>query len=324
MKRLVLAAALLSLPLCAFGAPSASLRMQAGPKEIHIGDPVEVRITVVHSTDIAPSVAAIPTTMGEFELMGSTDAPGTIAATKPSKARGGRVSSTLRFYVTTFSTGPVILPAIPIQFQKADGTLLEARTEPLSITVKSLLQEKGDEGHLRPAKGPFNYRSWTWLWILIAILFVLLTVSVWPRRGDKPAAGPPAPLYSPEEEASRALSELQAADLVSQGQIQEFYFRLSSILRRYIERRYGIPAPEMTSSEIVSSFGRIGLPLEASFACREFLDEADLVKFAKMEPDPGDIPVDVARVKLFIQVTTPVEEKPEEKKNGEKEEAIPV
>ena len=72
--------------------------------------------------------------------------------------------------LTTFSTGSLTIPELSLIFAMPYGTLSEAKTEPIAINIKSLLSEKGDEGHLRPLKGFVNFRSYVWIWILVGVL----------------------------------------------------------------------------------------------------------------------------------------------------------
>ena len=72
-------------------------------------------------------------------------------------------------------------------------------TDPVPINVKSLLKEKGDEGGLRPLKGPFDVRSWAWLWWLLGIAVAIAAGALgWRYRnksdgGESGARGTAAP-----------------------------------------------------------------------------------------------------------------------------------
>ena len=126
---------------------------------------------------------------------------------------------------------------------------------------------------------------------------------------------------SPEEEAAQALAALELSTLIAEGQYKEFYSNLSSVLRRYVERRYGIPASEMTSSELIAAFRQAAIPTEPAFVCRAFLDNADLVKFARWTPKVDEVSADLARMRRFVQDTTPV---PQTEPEPVAEEALPL
>jgi len=90
---------------------------------------------------------------------------------------------------------------------------------------------------------------------------------------------------SPRERALHELARLLARDLVRQNLVKEFYLELTMIVRRYIERRHAIRAPEQTTQEFLAAVAK-----DARFApavvpkLRAFLEAADLVKFAADRP----------------------------------------
>jgi hypothetical protein len=95
---------------------------------------------------------------------------------------------------------------------------------------------------------------------------------------------------SPRERALRELAGLLARDLVARSLIKEFYLELTMIVRRYIERRHGIRAPEQTTEEFltaVASDPRFGVDVMRRL--KAFLQAADLVKFAAYHPAPDAI-----------------------------------
>ena len=59
---------------------------------------------------------------------------------------------------------------------------------------------------------------------------------------------PPVPA---DLEALEALNHLEEKHLPEAGKGQDFFFQLSAILRRYLERRFGVRAAEQTSEEFL-------------------------------------------------------------------------
>lgn len=123
-------------------------------------------------------------------------------------------------------------------------------------------------------------------WGLLGGLLLLLAVAgmgwLWKRRqGHRPQAPlrPPAP---PWETALERLQALKARDLAGQGRVKDFFSELSDIIRRYMEQRFVVKAPEMTTEEFLSSLkDKDFLSAGQKAALREFLTCCDLVKFAK-------------------------------------------
>jgi hypothetical protein len=63
--------------------------------------------------------------------------------------------------------------------------------------------------------------------------------------------------------------------------IKEYYFALSTILRHYIEDRFGLRAPEQTTEEFLQSLHSSGTFVQRyQDVLARFLRECDLVKFA--------------------------------------------
>jgi hypothetical protein len=84
--------------------------------------------------------------------------------------------------------------------------------------------------------------------------------------------------------------ELRAMDLPGKGRIKEYYFRLSDIVRRYLENRFSYRAPEMTTEEFLSAIkDSKEFSNELRGLLKEFLSHCDMVKFAKYGPTPIEI-----------------------------------
>ena len=112
--------------------------------------------------------------------------------------------------------------------------------------------------------------------------------------------------------ALQALQELSAEGLPAQGRIKEYYFRLSGIIRQYIENRFSIQAPEMTTEEFLLTLKDSHI-LSASHKdlLKQFLGLSDIVKFAKYGPSQKEIEESFACAVKFVQETRMVVEVPE-------------
>jgi hypothetical protein len=121
------------------------------------------------------------------------------------------------------------------------------------------------------------------------------------QRGKKRLTN--AKTVTPEEIALAALNEI-AGYHGAQG--KEFYFRLSAILRTYIQGRYGINAPEMTTEELLPKLDELGLNRGMQKILRDFVYASDPIKFADMPVDEDRMKSDLTFVKTFVKETTPV------------------
>ncbi len=100
----------------------------------------------------------------------------------------------------------------------------------------------------------------------------------------------------------RALRELEALER-SDVPDNPYYSTLDRILRRYLENRYGLPALERTTAEVIELMRRErGLRFGG---LAELLDEVDLVKFAKAELPAERRRESLERVREFVTMTRP-------------------
>jgi len=106
---------------------------------------------------------------------------------------------------------------------------------------------------------------------------------------------------SPIERAWVELDRLIKKGLPGRGRYKDFYVELTMVVRRYVQRKYGIKAPHMTTEEFlreVSSGSSKAMGLSANTdSLRRFLESADMVKFAGVEatPEMADEATDGAR-----------------------------
>jgi hypothetical protein len=118
--------------------------------------------------------------------------------------------------------------------------------------------------------------------LAVAAAFLLL------RRKARDAALTIAVLPA-HEWARRQIAALIGDDLIGKGQVQGFYYRISAIVRGYIERRYGVCAPEMTTEEfLAATAGDFRFAAGPATELQAFMAACDLVKYARHRPASGE------------------------------------
>jgi hypothetical protein len=191
--------------------------------------------------------------------------------------------------------------------QQAASVEHTVTSEDVTITVRSLLPGKTDLT-LKEIAGPVEMPSspFRWLfWLLGAIAVVVsgVTLFLFQHRRRKEKAAPPLP---PHEVAFARLEALLAENLVEAGEIKQFYLGLSAILRHYIEERFGLRAPERTTEEFLAELRSTDLLLQDhKQLLADFLVHCDLVKFADLHPESGEIQQTFDSCKRFIVETAP-------------------
>lgn len=173
--------------------------------------------------------------------------------------------------------------------QPADQTFT---TQPQPIEIASALTDQDDTSTPRDITGvlglPRHLNPWLVASIALAALVclgLLLAAIRWARQ----RARRPAPPELPEAWALRELRALDPARVTDDHHARNFYYRLSEIVRVYIERQFHVAAPEMTTEEFLRMLvaGRLRLPYEP-LRLQVFLEACDLVKYAAFAPQPDD------------------------------------
>jgi hypothetical protein len=90
---------------------------------------------------------------------------------------------------------------------------------------------------------------------------------------------------SPIERAWVELDRLLRKGLPGRGRYKDFYVELTMVVRRYVQRKYGVQAPHLTTEEFLRACGSDGRCGNAASLGR-FLASADMVKFAGVEATP--------------------------------------
>jgi hypothetical protein len=131
---------------------------------------------------------------------------------------------------------------------------------------------------------PVPHGLW-WLWVLLALVVLgVIAYWFWKRRKPTTAAETVAP-PSAYEVAIRELQRLREDN----PPVEEFYTRLSDIVRRYLEGQFGLRAPERTTEEFLYEVAQDNaLAQEHKDLLGAFLQESDLVKFARYQPGEED------------------------------------
>ncbi len=214
---------------------------------------------------------------------------------------GGRVERVREYVLQPFLPGDYELPRLTVTLNGSETISSEA----LTIPVASVLPDP-ESAELLDITAPVDVPLPWWWWALGALLLAILAGAVlwwWKRRRDKLAA-PPAVL--PHETALAALDTLLAEGLLARGAVGLFYSRLSDIVRHYIEKQFSLRAPEQTTEEFLAAMlhgPHIGRNHQALL--RDFLQEADMVKFAKLVPAADETSGTVEAARTFIEQTVP-------------------
>lgn len=150
-----------------------------------------------------------------------------------------------------------------------------------------------------------------WWAILLVALLLLAGAAVWiwyKKRNLVEALLPQKKVVPPYEMAIQQLARLKEEKLCENSREKEFYTRLTEILRTYLDRRFGINAMEMTSTQILQQIKSNEATKPSAVLMKQILEMADFVKFAKVRPLPDDNVRSYNHALEFVEATKPVPE----------------
>jgi hypothetical protein len=102
------------------------------------------------------------------------------------------------------------------------------------------------------------------------------------------------------------LGKLEHRGLPEPGEADAWYVELSSIIRHYLEDRYNLRAPELTTEEFLQVARGSGvLTIEHRKLLEDFLLRCDRVKFAGYAPDDAESRQTLDSARGFLHDTRP-------------------
>jgi hypothetical protein len=243
------------------------------------------------------------------------------------EADSGRVESRLDYrLVAHVLDTTLVIPALAIPlFDGATGvkttgsghTLPDvAITESIAIDLVGVIPaEEAAQAEPKPERPPIALQApWPWKRILFSALLALLATWMlwrwWQRRRLRGATAegyfeplePPRPAH---EVALERLAELAASPLAKQGPAKAFYTAATDILRDYLRGRFGVDARDLTTEELLAATAGLELPGRSRNLLRAVLKEADLVKFARVEPPWSEWSGVIKREREVVESTVP-------------------
>jgi hypothetical protein len=189
---------------------------------------------------------------------------------------------------------------------KQAGKPQELLTEEVPIEVAPVKQADID-AKLRAAAGKLDPHVGGTPWILIASLAggaILLGTGAFFLWRMWRARRRIAVKKSAYEEAIGKLRALEQRGAPTAEQADAWFVELSAIVRSYLERRYDIRAPELTTEEFLQVASR-SPELTAAHRTQlsQFLERCDKVKFAGYRPESSESIDTLAAARAFVEDT---------------------
>jgi len=235
----------------------------------------------------------------------------TLATTPNANGAMTKIAIPLLVLPKTPGRNRMLLPPLPIAIARASGELLTLCTQPHGVVVEDPTASTPD-AKPRPNPPPrHQLEEWTLAKQLAigaaigAAVATILALIIAPcMRRPRPAPPPPPP-RPPWDVAFEELFAVRYAGLARETRYAEHYDRVSDAVRKYIGGRYGFDGLETTTREMTSILKRIEPPVVELATILAFLDECDLVKFARFTPSDEDCTRVLDQAEYIVRVTIP-------------------
>ncbi|MBK9071274.1 MAG: hypothetical protein IPL79_09775 [Myxococcales bacterium] len=201
------------------------------------------------------------------------------------------------------------IPSFRVAYVDAGGEAHELLTEEISLTVAPPPEDAATAsmqpapGNLDPARGAWPW----WAWVVVGTLAIASAWLAWRAVAAARSARAREAQISAYDAARARLSELiarGAPDGQDLAVLDAWYVELSAIVRLYIEQRFGLRAPELTSEEflvVAKESEALAGPQRTQLAA--FLEACDRVKFAGYHPTSDESLGNFALAERFIEGT---------------------
>jgi hypothetical protein len=289
-----------------------TVTVRVSPEKPTLGDPVTLELIVEAEAGVEVRLPDFGEALGRFTILD-------FAPSRQTTAAGG-TRAVQRYTLRPPMSGQQKIPGLLVEFDDrrpgqpdaGPGGGGELTSEDITLDVQSIDAEGALAGKLRPPRGPLPEEIPTLarssrLWIGIGAAAALLIAGAalaWVVLARRRRRGPTAFAV-----AEGRLAALEARGFPSAAQVDPWYVELSDIVRRYLEERFAVRAPELTTEEFLREVGRSeALAPPHRVLLGSFLERCDRVKFAGYQPAEGESREALQAARRFLLETRPTPE----------------
>lgn len=277
---------------------SIAVTTKLSPDPSHLGDVLTYEVVVAYPRGVSVNLPA-GLTFAPLHLVDVLEG-------EP-EATGSDLRKTFTIHLQNFALEDAKIPGFSLTYVTPSGAIEVIEVAAKSIPVERLTANEAEPVRKledEPVSKPYPNRVAELVVLTIAgtlavVLFLLPFILRYLGRERTVPVPPPIP---PHEVAYAALDELKHSDWVETGRLQLYYLQLTEIAKAYVEGRFAVPILDRTTDEIRSDLLRRGddlrrLPVDAFIT---FLDQCDLVKFARQTPSDDEACDALETVRSFV------------------------
>ena len=299
-KRIKLLILLVSFVAPTF-AQDVSVTAKVDSVELMIGDQTDLVVQVTLPSKLQAKFPIYTDTIVKgIEILETSPVDTTYSSDK------SKMTLTQKFKLTSFDAKLYLIRPVDVE---VDGQVYQST--PLSMKVESFdLTEANPEEFFGPKdiqSPPFMWGDWSLLFVCLLLIVPLgfLVIYILKRLLDnKPIIRrikltPEIPAH---DEAIEGIETIRLQKSSIQSDSKAYYTALTDVVRKYIQRRFGFNALEMTSSEIIEQLLKTGNDRDIA-DLKKLFTTADLVKFAKHSPLINENDANLVNALEFINET---------------------
>ncbi|MEI6563702.1 MAG: hypothetical protein WCO42_05265 [bacterium] len=273
-----------------------SITLTFDPPVVRLDHDTLLTVRIASPSNVTVKLPPLETRVKGFTVSGNFDGPPTTSVGKSIRTRN--------FRLTPLISNEYRIAPMAVQWRDPDtGAERWFPTKPVVLNSEMLLKEAPGRD-IVAAHGP------VWIYpglkgflgyIMAALGLAALGYFAW-KLFRKVRRAVKLRRMSPRERALFELSELMARDLIGHHRVKDFYFELTLIVRTYIERAHAIRAPEQTTEEFLAAVSHdVRFSRDVVKRLREFMQAADLVKYAGFQPDPSSVDAATSTARNYIE-----------------------
>ena len=290
----------LFITCCAFTlSAQQGFQIRVDTNSVLIGQPIRVDFFSNLSQDTDFEWPNITDSLGQLEVL-SKSAVDTIDTM-------GKWVVYQSILVTQFDSGYYKIPTQKLKYKDSDGLEDSFLTNSLAVIYNTVAVDstKGYYDIKQPMSVEYYYvREIIYTLIGLGLLALIVFLLIRYLPSSKPDEKQEEVQIPIDVQSLRALSRLKKEKAWVSWKQKDFYVELTTILRKYLEGRYGILAMEATTEEISEGLNTKTIDKQNKVQMVSLLTDSDLVKFAKgsMQESAGEAAVNFGI--MFVESTS--------------------